>query len=230
MQETKNIVHAEIHNKYGGRVIAVRLLVQNTRCRNLYLFLVSAYAPVGNADQSIWEEYLRNLDNCINQKRTNDILVIGSGTNSSMVCSNDNTCLGTFGISYINESGRRFASYLAINNLIAATTCFRKKSYGTWIHPRSKNVHQIDHFLTESNTICRISDAGVTTPLLDTIIFFFFFFFFFYLFRCPTSYERAQNTRLHRWLTRAILHIASLAAHTTFSTYNLWIRSLSHQV
>ena len=27
---------------------------------------------------------------------------------------------------------------------------------------------------------------------------FFFFFFFFYFFRCPTSYERAQNTRLHR--------------------------------
>ena len=26
----------------------------------------------------------------------------------------------------------------------------------------------------------------------------FFPFFFFYLFRCPTSYERAQNTRLHR--------------------------------
>ena len=25
-----------------------------------------------------------------------------------------------------------------------------------------------------------------------------FFFSFFYLFRCPTSYERAQNTRLHR--------------------------------
>ena len=129
---------------------------------------MSAYAPVGNADQSIWEEYLRNLDNCINQKRTNDILVIGSDTNSSMGCSNDNTCLGTFGISYVNEYGRRFASYLAINNLIEATTCFRKKSYGTWIHPRSKNVHQIDHFLTESNTICRISDAGVTTPLLDS--------------------------------------------------------------
>ena len=159
---------SEIHNKYGGRVIAVRLLVQDSQCRNLYLFLVSAYAPVGNADQSIWEEYLRNLDNCINQKRTNDILIIGSDTNSSMGCSNDNTCLGAFGISYVNECGRRFASYLAINNLIAATTCFRKKSYGTWIHPRSKSVHQIDHFLTESNTMCRISDAGVTAPLLDS--------------------------------------------------------------
>ena len=159
---------SEIHNKYVGRVIAVRLLVQDTQCRNLYLFLVSAYAPVGNSDQSIWAEYLRNLDNCINQKRTKDILVIGSDTNSSMGSSNGNTCLGTFGISYVNESGRRFASHLAINNLIAATTCFRKKSYGTWIHPRSKNVHQRDHFLAESNTIYRISDAGVTTPLLDS--------------------------------------------------------------
>ena len=42
------------------------------------------------------------------------------------------------------------------------------------------------------------------------------------MFRCPISYERAQNTRLHRKLTRAILHIASLAAHTTLNTYNLW--------
>ena len=101
-----------------GRVVAVRLLVQDTLCRNLYL--VTAYAPVGNVDQSIWEEYLRNLDNCINQKRTNDVLVIGSDTASSMGCSNDKTCLGTFGISYVYVSGRRFASYLAINNLIAA--------------------------------------------------------------------------------------------------------------
>ena len=107
------------------------------------------------------------MDNCINQKRTNDILVIGNDTNSSMGCSNDNTCLGSFGISYVHESGRCFASYLAINNLIAATTCFIKNSYGTWIHPRSKNVHQIDHFLTESN-MYRISDAGVTNPFLYT--------------------------------------------------------------
>ena len=54
-------------------------------------------------------------------------------------------------------------------------------------------------------------------------IFILFFFFFFSIgFRCPTSYERAQNTRLHRQLTRAVLHIASLAAHTTLNTYNLW--------
>ena len=56
--------------------------------------------------------------------------------------------------------------------------------------------------------------------LLELVLeIFFFLFFLLSLVRCPTSYERAQNTRLHRQLTRAILHIASLAAHTTLNTY-----------
>ena len=45
------------------------------------------------------------------------------------------------------------------------------------------------------------------------------FSFFFYLVRCPTSYQRAQNTRRQCYMTRAILNIASLAAHTTLNTY-----------
>ena len=45
------------------------------------------------------------------------------------------------------------------------------------------------------------------------------FFFFIYLVRCPTSYIQAQCTRLHLYLTRTILHIASLAAHTTSNIY-----------
>ena len=41
-----------------------------------------------------------------------------------------------------------------------------------------------------------------------------FFFFSIWL-----DVPRAQNTRPHRLLTRAILHIASLAAHTILNTY-----------
>ena len=159
---------SELHNKFGGRVIAIRLLVRDSEGKDLYLFLVSAYAPVGNADQKEWDEYRRTLDNCIAHKRKEDVLVIGTDTNSSMGCSNENMCTGNFGISHVNESGRRFASYLTINHLIAVTTCFRKRSYGTWIHPRSKNVHQIDHFLSERERLCLISDAGVTGPLIDS--------------------------------------------------------------
>ena len=85
-----------------------------------------------------------------------------------MGSANDNSSIGSFGLSHMNESGRRFASHLTINNLVAATTCFRKRNYGTWIHPRSKSIHQIDHFITGKQTICRLTDAGVTGQLVDS--------------------------------------------------------------
>ena len=159
---------SEIHNTYGGRVMAVRLLVRDTQGRDLYLFLVSAYAPLGTADNTLWEDFFQNFDDCIGHKKTNDILIVGCDTNSSMGSSMENSSIGLFGVSHINDSGRRFASYLSINQLVAATTCFREASYGTWVHPRSKSVHQIDHFLTESSTMCRLSDAGVTGQLVDS--------------------------------------------------------------
>ena len=94
---------------YGGHIIAVWLLVRDTQGRDLYLFLISAYAPVGNADQLIWDQYLTNLQTCIAEKRVADVLIIGTDTNSSMGCSTDNICLGNYGIPYVNDSGRRFA-------------------------------------------------------------------------------------------------------------------------
>jgi len=61
-----------------------------------------------------------------------------------------------------NDSGRRFSSYLAINNLLATTTCFRKNNYSTWIHPHSRLRHQIDHFIVKKDSLKHVLDAGVT--------------------------------------------------------------------
>ena len=46
-----------VHNDLGARVLAVRLLVQDMEQRDIGLFLVSAYAPVGVADSNVWEEF-----------------------------------------------------------------------------------------------------------------------------------------------------------------------------
>ena len=52
--------------------------------------------------------------------------------------------------------------------MIAVTTCFRKNCYGTWVHPRWKTIHQIDHFITEkANKYC-FTVAGNSSPLLDS--------------------------------------------------------------
>ena len=160
-----------VHKDFVARVIAVRLIMQDSQKRDVGLFLVSAYAPVGTADEQLWDEYLENVDRCISRKPSNDILVIGSDTNSSMGCTERDEAqrhLGRFGLKHTNNAGLRLSSYLAINNFVALTTCFRKRQYGTWIHPRSKLPHQIDHIITDNEHFCRFIDAGITNSLLDS--------------------------------------------------------------
>ena len=83
-----------------------------------------------------------------------------------MGCSPEYHSLGQFGIDYVNDSGRRLASYLSKSQMIALTTCFQESAYGTWIHPRSNRKHQIDHFITNNRHRQRFTDAGLTTQLI----------------------------------------------------------------
>ena len=52
----------EVHKDLGARIIAVRLLIEDSKNNQVGLFLVSAYAPVGKEDDSVWERYLGNLN------------------------------------------------------------------------------------------------------------------------------------------------------------------------
>ena len=160
----------EIH-RISSRVMAVRLLLTDRHPNDVGVFVISSYAPIGVASDIEWEIFFDSLDKCISKKKPKDILIIGSDTNSSMGCNtqlNKGYPIGKFGLEHINDSGRRFSSYLAINNLLAATTCFRKNSYATWTHPRSKLKHQIDHFLVQKDNFKFVMDAGVTEPLIDS--------------------------------------------------------------
>ena len=165
-----NAAGCETHTDLGARIIAVRLLLKDHQKRDVGVFIVSAYAPVGNANESIWNDFLDRLTICISRKHKNDILVIGADTNSSMGHSDEikNSPVGKFGNPHINESGRRFLSYLSINSLKVTTTTFKKNDYTTWVHPRSKKGHQIDHFITNTEMAHRITDSGITTPLIDS--------------------------------------------------------------
>ena len=78
------------------------------------------------------------------------------------------TAVGPHGCKHLNPAGERFRTYLEVNGLTAATTYFKKKVYGTWTHPRSKRLHQIDHFITSKSDFCRLTDAGCSKPLVDS--------------------------------------------------------------
>ena len=90
----------------------------------------------------------------------------GMDGNSSMGTNNGNI-RGPFGGPHTNDAGRRMHSFLSIRGLTTTTTFFQKKSYGTWIHPRSKLPHQLDHIITNKDKLCTVTYAGVTEIMVD---------------------------------------------------------------
>jgi len=64
----------------GVQVIAVRLLLQDCRNKDIGVFLVSAFAPVGVAEDLLWENFFNELDECTAKKYSNDILVIDTNS------------------------------------------------------------------------------------------------------------------------------------------------------
>ena len=48
------------------------------------LFLITAYAPIGDANKKLWDNFIEKLEICISRKHPNDILVIVCDTNSSV--------------------------------------------------------------------------------------------------------------------------------------------------
>ena len=105
-------------------------------------------------------------------KNTDDILVIGCDTNSSIGASykrsnyGSKRSMGPFGLTHRTRVGVRCNTYLEVNNLVAVTAYYKKNNYTTSNHPRSKLPHQINHIVTQKNDFCRFIDAGATTPLI----------------------------------------------------------------
>ena len=165
----------EVHHDFGARIIAVRMIAKDSTDADISIFLVSAYAPVSTMSDESWENYYGNLQDCIDRRRPGDILLIGTDSNASIGTKSDTdsyeegyTPVGTCGIDHTNKSGRRFRNFLAVNNLIAASTCFEKKNYGTWQHPRSKKLHQLDHFIVSRDSFKCVLDAGITAPIVNS--------------------------------------------------------------
>ena len=95
---------------------------------------------------------------------------VGTDPNFSMaaasVCSDGP--LGYFELNHVNESGKRFLSYLSMNNLAVITSFFKKNQCAKWIYPHIKKTHQIDLFLVDKEMIHYCLDAGITSQLLDS--------------------------------------------------------------
>ena len=166
----------EKHVDLGSRVVAVRLLAKEPRSRcwsgnvspSLGILLISGYAPVSTASVEEWDRYYTSLSSAMARAHTGDVIIIGTDSNASIgrgcldgSCSDDRVgAVGPHGLAHINNSGRRLRSFIETHALASLASFYRKRHYGTWQHPRSKLMHQLDQMLVSRSELKRFSDAG----------------------------------------------------------------------
>ena len=162
------------HTDLGDRIVAVRLLAAESGVRTpqrLGLFLISGYAPVSTASDEDWDTYYDSLASARARAHPSDIIIIGTDANASVGrgsldgSGDDDACagaVGPYGFDHINASGRRLRTFLESNELCSLASFFQKphNHYGTWQHPRSKLMHQLDHILVQRRELKRFTDAG----------------------------------------------------------------------
>jgi hypothetical protein len=154
-----------VHNDLGPRVIAAPMLAQDARTRRpLGTYLVSSYAPTSDATVVEWDTYYSALATAVARMPSGYVLVICSDANASIgratPDSNRNGAVGPHGLDHVNASGRRLRSFLELHQLAALASFFWKRHYGTWMHPRSKLLHQLDHIFVARSDVHRFTDAG----------------------------------------------------------------------
>ena len=137
------------------------------RSQSLGVLLISGYAPVSTASEAEWIAYYSDVALALSHRHTGDVVVWGTDGNGSIgrgsigQCDDERTsAVGPYGIAHINHSGRRLRTFLETNELAALSSFFRKPYYGTWLHPRSKRMHQLDQVIVSRSDVFRFTDAG----------------------------------------------------------------------
>ena len=135
--------------------------------KRLDVLLVSAYAPVSSAAAEEWDEYYDALSRAIATAPAGATVLVGTDANASIgrgrlggPADDHAGAVGPFGIEHMNASGRQLRTFLETQKLASLASFFNKKYYGTWQHPRSKSMYQLDHILVTRSDLMRFTDAG----------------------------------------------------------------------
>lgn len=155
-------------HKFGERLLALRFGGRRG------CMVGSAYAPHTGRDLEERVAFQDNLLECEAFTKDADRLLIGMDANATVgmrdaynvAAAND--VLGRFGRPRRSASGREFVNTLATAGMVVVNTFFRKKYYGTWMHPGTKDWHALDHFVCRVRDRKEVRDCGVRERWIAT--------------------------------------------------------------
>ena len=87
---------SELHNDSGAHIIAIWLLQKDIHNKHVGVFLMSAYIPIDNTPDDVWNKYSDILTASLIWKCKSYILNIGTDANSSMETGSAHCTLYTF--------------------------------------------------------------------------------------------------------------------------------------
>ena len=137
----------------NDRIMTMRLPLNDGK----HVTLISIYAPTMTNPEENKELFYQQLDEVIRKVPKQDKMIILGDFNARVGSSSDSWkgIIGKHGIGQENSNGKLLLTLCSQHKLIITNTLFQLKNHHktTWMHPRSKHWHQIDHI------ICRQSDA-----------------------------------------------------------------------
>ena len=124
------------------------------RRNDLYVTVVSAYAPTSKATSPVKDHFFTDLQRVIDGVPASDVLLLLGDFNARVGSSNDagdewRAVLGRYGHGARNDAGERLLMWCATNGLSVINTHFQKPASGrgTWMHPATKQTHLIDFII-----------------------------------------------------------------------------------
>ena len=130
-----------------------RLMSLRLHCKDISITVISAYAPTLVADNEDEDDFYRLHEEIVQNIPSSDSLFI-LGDFNARVGSNSAAwvnVVGQHGTGNRNENGQRLLKFYARHSLCTPNTFFAgwTSSKVTWMHPRSKRWHQLDHILAQ---------------------------------------------------------------------------------
>ena len=151
-----------------SRIISVTLVDDSFRGSNR-LHVLSCYAPTFSATRQEKDSFYSTLQLALDAIPLREgFLFLGDfnariGSRSRFEEDEWWNVRGPHGLGIMNEAGREFLSFLAMNQATVCNTWFEKKSIykSTWQHPKSKQWHCIDYGILKQKDRRRCLDVSV---------------------------------------------------------------------
>ena len=122
--------------------------------------LLSAYAPTLTSSSDAKDAFYSQLDKVIKHIPKNEALILLGDFNARVGNDQDSWpyCLGHFGVGKCNENGQRLLELCTHHHLCITNTFFDVKLHHrfSWMHPRSKNWHQLDLIVSRRENLNNI--------------------------------------------------------------------------